>query len=271
MKLPDYTPYITIMINIFAIFAGYFLGVRRYKTEYFYNNLKDSLGLALSPMFHEMKKIKKTENPENREVMLEKFFHKYCGAETIVYKIGDMFILKWFYDMEELYKDYCKKKDDFSWREFWIKFYKFYIMIEDNYFDAFSTLYIDHRWMLKLQSSGFTYKFLNEFARFAYEYFKFLIALGGITIVILLSNELSGTKLFSSDFIKLFAIVYILVLCVFGVTIMLANNYLSLRSMQKPKNNFRRYIEKRFSKFFKWWDEFLNIKSKDNDIDIPQR
>lgn len=271
MQFSDYAPYLSIVVNVFAIFFGYFIGVRKFKTEYFYSNLKDSLSLILSPMFHEIKEIRDIENSYQRDIKLRDFFTKYSSSKTVIYKIGNMFLLNWYYEMEELYKDYCKLRDDKSWSEFWIKFDRFYIMIKDYYLNTFSTLYIEHTWMLKLNTTGFTYRFLNELARFLYEYFELLIALGGIMAVVILSDRLSNTNLFSNDFINLYLLVYVFIFMIFAITIVLASNYLSFINMQKPKSKFKVIIEKRFPKIFKWWDRFQKPTLDDKNINIPQR
>lgn len=267
----DFTPYLTIAINIFSVFAGYFFGVRRYKTEYFYNNLKECLGFVLSPMLNEMKKIKNEDCLYSKEKLLKSFFDKYCCPDTMIYKIGNLFILQWFLDMEVLYREYCKCKDCNTWEKFWVKFEYYYIMIEDYYDDAFSTLYIDHKWMLKLQSSSFTYRFFNELARFIHEYIKIFVAAGAMIILAILSDIVSGTKIFSNEVISIFLIIYLMVVGLFGFTMMLATNYAVSINSQKTKSNFKKFIEKKIPKVIKWWGEFPKSKSKDDNILIPNR
>jgi hypothetical protein len=267
-ELSSLLPYFPLISVILAGFISYLFTFRKSKKELFINHVNESLKDFCSPIYHELKSIKRLKDSSDIEIRLTNLFDSFTNRETSIYKAADLYILKKFYELEDSFFQFKVFRTEELWEKFWINLEKFYIMIENEYYDNCTTLYLDYKWMKHQSRKSFIVRFLNEAIIIFYELLKFLLVISLLGIYFVIADKIQGSKMFPDEYYMLPIISLALILMTFIILYPFTSNYAVLRKMQNKKGFVEIMLRKKFPKIYAKWDNWLN-KSHDKKWDIP--
>ncbi|WP_336772652.1 hypothetical protein [Paenibacillus sp. MMO-58] len=261
----DFTNYLPIAAAIISATLGYMFGIRTKKNDRLIQLTQENLKEVFSPMYHEMKKIfTDSLKPKDRELMLEKFFEKYIGEDTPVYKLGDLELLDTFYELNDKYEQFKLLRKEELWVEFWWEFeFKLRYKIKDGYRNSTNLLYRDFTWQQYIQAKPYWMKFYFESMKFLFDTTK------GINVISIILVYFSGCfkifdlGLFPKDF-WIFSLM-ILGLSVTATFVLMMPNiqYITLSSNSK-QSLLRQVIKKMIPKVLLKWDNLFIKRNYDN-------
>lgn len=266
--IKDYIPLITTVI---AALLTYFLGFRKGKQEKFNIQMEKSLEEVLSPMFNELRIIKREENAFQREKLLKNFFEKYGCENTNVFKISSKYIHDWYYKTEELFNIFIKEKSQQEWDNFWVYFNKFYTMVNNEYNTIRGIIYSDYRWLIDLNQKNCFLRITMEILIIMYEGIKFSIRVEIILLVGIIIDHIQNGKLVSMYFKQAVSISLVLSLLFYGLLLVVLADYSSAKHMQRESlfNNIIKKLQNKIlpKKLRKIID--IDIEKEKKKITIP--
>lgn len=231
-------------------------------------NLKD----ICSPMFHELRKIKQTDDPEKREAMLRIFFEKHTDSNSNVYKLANRFIIDSFYEMEQEFNKFLKTRSQKDWTEFWYNFVSFYIMVEEEYFSNYDFIYREFGWLRSLWKGNFFLRIVQEFIKLLYTTSSFLVIVCVFLVYLTVYDYFVGTNYAPEGSIKLAVIITFSSIMIWGLTLAMASHYLAMTKNKRKKGYLRKFCEKYSPKIVSFWDNWLGHQPKwiKDKITVPE-
>lgn len=167
---PFLLPFLTAII-------GYIFVIRTKKVTIFYEQLTKSLQEITEPLYLSIRKIKDEKSAFIRDKLIEELFEKFISDRSGIFRLGNRFVIEWFLETEKLYRKFRNEKNDENFKGFWTSFEYLYLMIENEYWNGFSTLYRDYRWFSHNFKSNVFLKLWYELIRFMRELVNFSILL----------------------------------------------------------------------------------------------
>ena len=244
-------------------FIGYMSWIRQEKKKKFYLELDRSIERILCPVFHAIRHIENEISAEEREKSLQGFFKKYSGEDSNIHQILDFYILEYYYETEDKFKVFLKKRSESCWEEFWHNFIQLKIMIKNRYFEACGIQSSEHQWFMKLERNSVFVKIFKEGIKVLYDMIKGLLLLYGWLIYFFIYFKLTGTINidFIDDYIDVIFIFMLLTIAAFGLLLMI-NQYETVRASNNPKSKLNTILRNILPKYFKWWDGLFKTKNR---------
>lgn len=91
--MSELIPYIPIAIAILAASLGYISGQRNGKIARFHQQVDLNLKEVCGPLFFRLHTIFKTEDPQQRESLIDSFSKDFSTSNPNIYKIGNKFLI----------------------------------------------------------------------------------------------------------------------------------------------------------------------------------
>jgi hypothetical protein len=270
IKIKDYLP---LIIALLTLFIGYIVAIRHKKIDRFYSQVHESLKDVIGPMLFEIRRIQKSNNIDERDNLIESFFSKYTQTDSPLYKIANSFLLEWFFEMEESFNKYRHFPTDDNWEEFWLFFYRFHVMIKNEFWTNFRTLYYEFRWEKNIWgTNNYLLRFLKQTIRFILDTLNFLVGALLILFAYIIWSNFKGEYTLPKEYIELIAIFSQFILVLWGFMMIIGSFYPALMGIKVKKSRIRLVLEKVISsRYFKKYDDYfgLNSKSLKKNIKIP--
>lgn len=239
--IKDYLP---LAIAFFTFFLGYIVSLRYKKLDRFYTQIQENLKEICSPMYHEIRDIFRARTPEDRDRVIDTFFQKYSSRESGIYKIGNNFLLEWYFMMEDSFYNYKSNQTDKNWEEFWLYFYRFNVMLKSEYWSNFRILYYEFRWLRNIWgTNNYLFRFIKETTRFIIDSLNFLVGVILILFSYMIYTKIIGKFKISNEYVELIAVISIFVFVLWGFMMIVGSFYYSLMKITLKKSIFRKLIE----------------------------
>ncbi|RNB53510.1 hypothetical protein EDM57_19645 [Brevibacillus gelatini] len=262
LSVENIQPYFPVVVAFITATLGYFLGIRTKKFERLYVLANENLKDICSPMFHELRKIKQTEDPEKREEMLRIFFEKHTDSNSNVYKLANRFIIDSFYEMEQEFSKFLRSRSREDWRGFWYKFEGFYLMVEEEYFSNYDFIYREFGWLRSLCRGNLFLRIVQEFIKLLYTTSSFIVIVCVFLVYLTVYDYFVGTNFAPKGSIKLAVIITFLSITIWGLTLIMASHYLVMTKTKWKKGFLRKLFEKYSPKIVSFWDNWLGNQPK---------
>lgn len=258
-----YLPFMPLIASIFTGFVGYFLGIRGKKRDRFLNMAEDNLKEFYSPIYHEIHLILASQHITDRKILIDDFFKKYMSSSTPIYRIGNSFLLDWFYEMEKAYSLFLSERTIGNWSKFWRMFLSFYQMMESNYRNIHFTVFRDVQWKEYLSRKNMFFSLLIEIVGLLYEAIAFLTVAAFISILLGLYGVLVGIPGCNKTVLMWLVIAFLATILLLSFLIVIAHSYLMYKTPSRMNDNslLTRLIEKIFH--MDTWEEWLAKKYPD--------
>lgn len=264
----DYLPIITAILT--AVLT-YFFGFRKRKNDKFNIQIEEGLGEILSPMLHSLRVIMREENAFQREKLLKAFFLKFSSEETKLYKMSSKYILDWYYKTEDLFYNFRNSRKKEDWEMFWVYFYKYNIMINEEYRSVRSIIYSDYKWLIDVNQKNPFLRLVIEFFVLIYELSKFIIGSCFAFMLGFIIENIQGKHIIPGVLKQIVFYALLIALLVYGMLLICLSNYASAKQMQRESYT-RIFFQKIFPKFYHVWDKYIHIdvEKEKKKINIPQ-
>lgn len=236
--------YLTLITAIIVAILTYFLGVRKKKQDKFNVQMEKCLEEIISPMFNEIRLIKREENAFHRQKLLKEFFLKYSKEDTKLFKMSSKPIHDFYYKTEELYLKFEKDKKKDKWDTFWVCFNRFYNMIDNEYNTIRENIYSDYKWLMDLSKKNCFWRITFEILILFFEGIKFLFTVDFIFLICIIFDNIEGQNSMPMYFKQI--VVWILVICIIFYFILFAilTDYFLAREKQRRESIFKLMIKK---------------------------
>lgn len=154
-----------ILLALVTGYIGFQFNSRTKKREFFIKALTASYNLVYSPMYEHLQNITNTLDKQEKINKLEHFFECYSGTNTNtnIRYIGSSFLLEFFYDFRLVYQNFRNDRSRKNESELLDKLNEFFVMIEDEYWDAHDIIYEDH---LQFKDTIFLNPFISSLLSF---------------------------------------------------------------------------------------------------------
>ncbi|MFD2368879.1 hypothetical protein ACFSO0_02515 [Brevibacillus sp. GCM10020057] len=262
LSFVEMQPYLPIVLSFVTATLGYIVGIRTKKFERLYSHAQENLKDICSPMFHELKKIKREESSEQREELLKSFFEKYTDSTSNVFKLANRFMLSWFYEMEEEFIGFLKDRETEKWKSFWYKFEGFYTMLENEYYANYDLVYRDFRWMRSIWKGNSLLRIVQEMIRFLYEISVFIVIVSAFILYFTIYDLFVDTDLIPNGSIQIAIMVTLFSIVIWALMSIIASHYLSMTKLDSKKSVIGKFFLKRFPKVFSFYDKWLGNQPK---------
>lgn len=240
--IKDYLP---LAIAVLTFFLGYIVSLRYKKIDRFYFQTQENLKEICSPMYHEIRDVCRARTPEDRDKLLDAFFQKYSSNDSGVYKIGNNFLLEWYYMMEDNFFNYKSNQTEKNWEVFWLSFYRFHIMLKNEFWSNFRILYYEFRWLRNIWgTNNYLFRFIKETTRFIIDTLNFLIGVILIIFSYMIYTKITGEFKIPKEYVGWIAVMSEFVFVLWAFMMIVGSFYVSLMGITLKKSLFRRCIEK---------------------------
>lgn len=238
-----------IIIALITAYIGFLFNSRSKKRENFIKELRNSYIEVYSPMFESLSEIKKTENKEIRLSLIDRFFESYSGSDTKIRYIASSFLLEYFYELRNSYELYKKESSRKNEKDLMEKLNAFYIMIEDEYWNAHDIIYEDH---LHFRDTAFLNPFivvLLVLFRILYHLSTFIVWASLIVLYFSIWNELFRLEVIPEWWSVTYALLFLTIsLMFFGVMLMFKQ--FAVKNNRR-KNKLMKKMEKKIKKLLR--------------------
>ena len=248
--IKEYLPYLPLAIAIIAAALGYMTGQRSSKINRFFQQVDINLKELCGPMYFSLKRIFEVEDEQKRELFLDSFFEKFSTLNPNLYKLGNKFIIDWFIENENLYFKFKKTRDLKDWEGFWKQLLSLQIMMENEYWENFGSLYNEYRWFQKTLSSNIFIRLWNELIHILIQASQFSV-LVSVLLVYLSIWDYFVVKEFPVGTINSSIVILLSTIVTYGLLIVIGSNVYGLRSQKESliRKLGKRYIPYLFNFF----------------------
>lgn len=263
MNIEDFIEKLYILVPVFlTALLSFFVWLRQTKKTSFDLNIRKSLDTVISPVYHELRRIRRIANPQKYEEQIRDFFNFYSSKNTKISNMGNVFLLQWYYDIEDLFIKFQCKRDEESWKLFCYKFDSFYTMVESEYYENSSILYKEYIWLKNLNKSNLFLRVIKEQIKVLYDFILFLMICLAFFYYLFFYAKLTNRIdiAFIYPYMELLYMVTILIIILFSLLLIINNGYISAVLLQKKRGKFSKYIDKKLPTFSYWWSEFPRFK-----------
>lgn len=129
-------------------------------------------------------------------------------------------------------------------------------MIEAEYWDNFSIIYSNYRWLKSNIKFNPIIRIVNDIFRLFYEITQFLVILLILVFVYAIYDSLTGINYLPKDSILLTLLLLLLSIILFGIAILLNAHQLGL--LKQEKGILRRVGERYFPRLINHWDRVFD-------------
>ncbi|QJX65165.1 hypothetical protein HLK66_26160 (plasmid) [Niallia circulans] len=259
--MKDAIQYLPVIIALLAGVLGYITGNRSNKINRFFNQVDDNLKEVCGPLYYLLEKILDTDDPEEKERKIDYLFFNYVSEKNKLFMLGNKFIIKYIFSAEKKYNKYKKSRSQEDWEDFWHEFKPLGIMIKNQYWNNFNSLYGEYRWFQKTLIS-------NVFIRIWYEILFFLFQIGQTIINIMLIvtaysiYDFYVLQKLPEGVIPVSLLILTISIGVYGLLMIIGSNIKVLRDSNDDGNFFIILIKKIFPKQFEKWENIFKYKKK---------
>ncbi|ERI92250.1 hypothetical protein HMPREF1982_02507 [Clostridiales bacterium oral taxon 876 str. F0540] len=266
----DIKDYLPIITTILAALLTYFFVFRKGKKDKFNTQIEEGLEEIISPMLHSLRFIMREKNPFQREKLIKAFFFKYSSEETKLYKMCSKYIVDWYYKTEDLFYEFIDSRKKEDWEIFWVYFYKYNIMINEEYKSIRTIIYSDYRWLVDLNQKNPFLRLVIEFFVLIYEMCKFIILSCFIFIMGFIVDNIQGKHLIPAYLKQLALLILFIFLLVYCILLMCLSSYASQKQMLKESHS-RMFFQKVFPRVYNIWNRYIymDVEKEKKKISIP--
>jgi hypothetical protein len=262
--IKEYLPYLPLAIAIVAASLGYITGQRSGKINRFFQQVDVNLKEVCGPMYFSLKRIFEIEDAEKREKLIDHFFEQFSTLNPNLYKLGNKFILDWLIETENLYVRFKKSRKLEDWDDYWKQLFSLKVMLEQEYWKNFDSLYGEYRWFQRTLTSNIFIRVWHELLYILFQAFQFAILVSMLFLFYSIWDYFLIGKLPSGTFL-LASLILILSIMFYGVLMVIGAD---INGLRKQRESFVRNLGKKYTpRLINFWDKELLRSSKK--IEIP--
>ncbi|WP_152547729.1 hypothetical protein [Paenibacillus ehimensis] len=177
-----------IIIALITAYIGYQFNHRAKKRETFLKELTNSYNEVYFPMFELLTDIIKTEEKIQKFELIDSFVQDYSGKESKIRFIGSSSILEYFYKLKDTYLKYKQESNRVNEHELLEKIRGFYLMIEDEYWNAHDIIYEDYKQFVSDAFNNPFFVIVAGVLRVLYHLSVFLFWISGVVLYFTISH-----------------------------------------------------------------------------------
>lgn len=262
--------FLPIVSSLILASLGYFFGQKRKRNEQFIKYVEHSLDEVCAPLLYELKKIKNINDSYQKEKLIRAMFDKYTAENSKIHKIGNIYILECFLELEKTFLSVVKDRESKDWIKFNVQFDRFYDMIEEEYWSTITVMYRDYRWFTYNFNKNYYVKHLVNLLRFMYETAKFFVIVWFLGFYFLIYQRIIGEEIFPQYIKEIIVYSFSPVLGLFLFTWMFVMGYQGI--VYQKRNIFSQWMRRKFPVFMRFWegDSFQNPKIDESKIHTPK-
>ncbi|TYR72710.1 hypothetical protein FZC79_22045 [Rossellomorea vietnamensis] len=257
--MEEYLPYLPVVIAILAASLGYISGQRSGKINRFLLQVDTNLKEVCGPLNFTLQHISETNDPALREGLIDDFFREFNSLNPTLYKLGNKFIIRWHFKCEKLYQTFKISRDVKDWEEFWRQLESLRIMVDEEYWKNFDSLYGEYRWFQSTLTSNIFIKICKEVLHFLFQAIHFT-TLASLIFVFYSIWDYFLIKYFPSGTILLSVLVLTLSIMIYGFLMIIGASIAGLRNQRESL--IKKVLEKRSPKIIDFWEDRVLRSSK---------
>jgi len=254
-------------IPVVVAFIYHIFFQKRIKFKRFYQQAENNISNACGPMYFKLEKIFRIEDEMKREKQLDLYFNDYGSSNFPIHQLSNLFVIEWFLKVEEYYEIFKQSRTDADWEKFWEELDYLKIMLEDEYWANFSSVYSEYLWFRKNIGKSFWTNFLFETLRITKQLSNLLVA-GGFFAVYFTVYDFFFLKWLPEGSILISILVLLLFIAFYGCMLALTAPIAS--SFSQKKNLKAKFIKKKWPSLWKFYEEKM-LKSPNKNIKIPKK
>ncbi|MDD4569105.1 MAG: hypothetical protein PHE70_03130 [Tepidanaerobacteraceae bacterium] len=225
----------SIFLALFSAFIVYQFGRRSKGMDSFLDSLIRSYENVYYPIYIILKKIDRVRSDESEQLITD-FFKEYSLPDSSLKLIASTFILEWYFDLEQKYINLLKNTNEINRSEFWKSFDSFYIMIEDEFWQAHDIIYKDYYKFKSLVYKNPFLKMLMEISIFFYNVTLFVVYVAMTIVVVSIYNYFIPITIFPKWWKIHYGILILMVAFIlYGFALILSSWYVSNQNKRKSK------------------------------------
>ncbi|MCX7922000.1 MAG: hypothetical protein N3B21_08325 [Clostridia bacterium] len=171
-------------------------------------------------------------------ILLKEFFDKYTSPDSNIHKIGNAFIVKKFFELEQIFRDHDNNPEsDMIWEDLCEKINEFYIMVENEYWNNIHVIYGKYKWNRFVSEINVFLRIWYTIVRAFYETSVFAVIVCSWVVYFGIMNIILPQKLFPKNYLVSFSLLWLICAGALGFAIMLSSHYLALTQNEHSLNN----------------------------------
>lgn len=232
-----------ILIALVTAYIGYQFNHRVKKRESFTKELNNSYHEVYFPMFELLSIINHTEDRNHKLQLISSFMQEYSGTDSKIRFIGSSFLLDYFYQLRRVHTKYTNENNRVNEHELLEKVNGFYMMLEDEYWNAHDIIYEDHRQFVSDSFNNPFFVMLSNLFRIIYHLSVFLFWISAVIVYFTLSQLIITLEWIPKWWNITYALLLLaLTTMVFGVMLMFKE--MAIKKNRRPSKIVRNLKEK---------------------------
>ncbi len=224
-----------MVLVAFSAFFVYQFGRRSKGSDSFLENLIKSYDNVYYPMYMVLKNIKESLIDEREQLVLD-YFKVHSSSDSSLKLIASTFVLERYFDLERKYKSSFANQDELSKSEFWKSFDSFYIIIENEFWEAHDIIYKDYLKIKILINKNPLLRILMEISVLVYNLMTFAVYSALVITYLSVWNSFTPISIFPNWWeIKHALFLLLVVLMLYGFMLMISSWYIATRNKRKSE------------------------------------
>ena len=233
-----------IFMLLLTALIGYQFSRRSKRNDLFLEGLTKSYENAYFPMYMRVKNIKDQDEDRKLELFKE-FVESYNSYESTLKLLASASLLEWFFDIHQKYLVFSRQGDESSKEVFWKSFEDFYVMIENEFWEAHEIIYKDYSISKTLINKNPFLRIFMELSILLYNITTFLLYLCGFILYLSIWNNLKPSNIFPSWWtVKNSVLLFLGALFLQLFMLIVSSWYVSIRNKRKTRLLLKKLEEK---------------------------
>lgn len=254
---------VSVLLPIIVALIAYNLGQRGNKINRILTQADTNLTNICGPMHLRLEEIFEKSNKKEVKNLLEEYFTDYSSINFPVHQLANLELVEWYFKTEKMYLMYKDDNSNINWERFWEELHYLRKILKDEYYNNFSLLYNEYRWVQHNLHKNIFIRILIDLFRLSKDFLVFMILISFLGVYFGVVNLYS--EVFPQELLLFSILMLIGSVILYGAALIINSHNITLQSQKK--SNLESILKK-----LRLWNLYESkiLKSSKIKIEIPR-